>query len=214
MPWGAAIAAVAAVGGAAMQSDAASDAANAQVSAADRATAESRRQFDIGQANIQPWLQAGRGALNLQDRFLMGDSTAYTESPDYQFRLQQGQRGLENSAAARGNLFGGGAAADLIGYNQGMATQGINEWWNRLAGVSQTGQVTGNQMAQFGAAFANQAGQNAMNAANARASSYAANSNAWGNALGQLGNLGGQYWQSQQGNNTNIGPVVKQPVSY
>lgn len=199
MPWGAAIAAVAAVGGAAMQSDAAGDAADAQVGAANAATAEQRRQYDQTRQDMAPWLAAGRDALNLQQRFLAGDQSAYQESPDYQFRLQQGQQGLENSAAARGNLFGGGAAADLMGYNQGMATQGIDSWWNRLAGVSNTGQTTSGQLGQFGQAYGQQAGQNAMNAANARASSYAANANAWSNAGNQLGNLFGQYWGNQGG---------------
>lgn len=222
MPWGAAIAAVATIGGAAMQSDAAGDAADAQVGAANAATAEQRRQFDLTRQDQMRWLQAGRDALNLQQRFLGGDMSAYQESPDYQFRLQQGQMGLENSAAARGNLFGGGAATDLMNYNQGMATQGINDWWNHLAGTSNTGQVTANNLGQFGANFANQAGQNAMNAANARGSSYAANANAWGNAAGQIGNLAGQYFgnrgqgnaNSYANNPTYIGPVVKQPISY
>jgi hypothetical protein len=217
VPWGYAIAAVGTIVAGDQAAGAAGDAADAQVGAANAATAEQRRQYDLTRQDMQPWLQAGGRALNLQDRFLMGDASAYTESPDYQFRLQQGQQGLENSAAARGNLFGGGAAADLMSYNQGMATQGIDSWWNRLAGVSNTGQTTGGQLGQFGQAYGQQAGQNAMNAANARASSYAASSNAWGNALGQLGNLGGQWYGNQQGGggqSANIGPVVKQPITY
>ncbi len=145
-----------------------------------------------------PWLRAGENALGIQQRFLGGDMSAYKESPDYQFRLQQGQRGLENSAAARGNLFGGGAAADLMGYNQGMATQGINEWWNRLAGVSGTGQNTANQLGQFGQQYGQQAGNNAIGAANARGSSYINQANQWGGVAQGLGNLFGSY-QGQKG---------------
>jgi hypothetical protein len=212
MPWAAAAAAAAAIGGAAMQADAAGDAADAQVAAADRATAEQRRQFDLTRQDQLPWLEAGRSALDLQNRFINGDMSAYTASPDHLWRLQQGQIGLDNSASSQGNLFGGGALSDVISYNQGMATQGINEWWNRLAGTSQTGQVTGAQLGQLGAGYANQFGQNAMNAANARASSFAAGANAWGNAATQLGNLGGQYFNNRNANS--IGPVVKEPIRY
>lgn len=147
---------------------------------------------------MAPWLAAGRDALNLQQRFLAGDQSAYQESPDYQFRLQQGQQGLENSAAARGNLFGGGAAADLMGYNQGMATEGIDRWWNRLAGVAGTGQTTAGQLGQFGQNYANNVGQNAIGAANARGSSYMQQAGQWQGVAQGLGNLWGQY-QGQKG---------------
>lgn len=213
MPWGAAIAAVGAIGGAAMQSNAAGDAADAQQAAADRSLAEQRRQFDTTRQDLMPWLNAGQDALALQQRFLGGDASAFSESPDYQFRLQQGQNQLEGSAAARGNLFGGGAAADLQNYGQGMASQELSNWWNRLSSVSNTGQTTGQSLGGFGSNYANAFGQSQMDAANARASSYAGSANAWGNAANQLGNLGGQYFaQRNQQQNTNIGPVVKQPL--
>ncbi len=181
-----------------MGSEASKDAAAAAGKGYDAATAEQARQFDITQQNLAPWLRAGEDALARQQRFLAGDTSAYMESPDYQFRLQQGQQGLENSAAARGNLFGGGAAADLMNYNQGMATQGIDQWWNRLAGVSQTGQTTAQNLGQFGQQYANQAGQNAIGAANARGSSYINQANQWGGVIQGLGNLFGQY-QGQGG---------------
>lgn len=198
MSWGYVAVAAATVVSGYLGSEANKDAAAAAGKGYDAATAEQARQFDITQRNLAPWLAAGGEALNLQQRFLAGDQSAYQESPDYQFRLQQGQRGLENSAASRGNLFGGGAQADIMQYNQGMATQGINDWWNRLAGVSQTGQVTANRLGEFGQNYANQAGQNAIGAANARGSSYINNANQWGGVIQGLGNLFGQY-QGQGG---------------
>lgn len=219
MSWGLVAAAGATIVSGYLGSEASKDAASAAGKGYDAATAEQRRQYDQTRQDMMPWLQAGEDALNLQQRFLGGDMSAYQESPDYQFRLQQGQQGLENSAAARGNLFGGGAAADLMSYNQGMATQGINDWWNRLAGVSQTGQVTGSNLGQFGQNVANQAGQNAIGAGNARGSSYLQQAGQWQGVAQGLGNLWGQY-QGQQNansyaNNPNyIGPVVKQPIRY
>lgn len=52
-------------------SKAASQAAALQAQATDRATAENTRQFDIGQANLAPWLSAGKGGLSAQQD-LMG----------------------------------------------------------------------------------------------------------------------------------------------
>lgn len=216
MPWGAAIAAVAAIGGAAIQSDAAGDAADAQQAAADAATAEQRRQFNINQENQRPWLEAGGDALARQQAILRGDFSGFQESPDYLFALQQGQAATERGAAARGGLFGGGAQADLQQFGQGLATQNLNNYWNRLAGLSNTGQTTATNLGSYGQAFGQQYGQNMMDAANARASSYAGQANAWGNALGQAGSAFGQYWGNRgqtSGGGGNIGPVVKQPIT-
>jgi len=43
--------------------DAAKDAASVQAAASQQGLEELRRQFDIGQGNIAPWIQAGQGAL-------------------------------------------------------------------------------------------------------------------------------------------------------
>jgi hypothetical protein len=61
--WVAAIGAGAAVAGGAMQADAAKDAARAQGRAADAATAEQRRQFDLTREDTAPYREIGRQAL-------------------------------------------------------------------------------------------------------------------------------------------------------
>lgn len=48
----------------------ANNAANAQIQAAQLAAAEEGRQFDITQANLQPWLTAGNAALSEQMKIL------------------------------------------------------------------------------------------------------------------------------------------------
>lgn len=57
-----------------------------------------------------------------------------TMDPGYQFRLQQGQKALERSAAARGGLLSGRAAKDLTDYSQGMASQEYGNAYNRAYG--------------------------------------------------------------------------------
>jgi len=51
--------------------------------------------------------------------------------PSYQWRLNQGQGAIENSAAARGVLNSGGTLADILNYGQGAASQEYQNIWNR-----------------------------------------------------------------------------------
>ena len=60
----AALGAAGSIAGNRAQSNAAKSAANASQQATDAAIAEQRRQFDIGQKNMQPWLTTGNSALN------------------------------------------------------------------------------------------------------------------------------------------------------
>lgn len=194
MSWGAVISGGAALLGGAMQSRAGNRAADAQAQANQLATEERRRQFDITQQNMRPWLDAGGWALGQQQNFLRGDFTAALNSPDYLAALQEGTKALDYGATARGNLWGGGADADRIRFGQNLATQQIGNYYNRLAGVSGTGQTTANQLGQFGQNYANQVGQNAQATGAARASAYANSANAWSNALGQIGSVAAQRW--------------------
>ena len=61
----AALGAAGTIAGSKAQSKAAKSAARASQQATDQTIAEQRRQFDIGQQNMQPWLTAGRNALSV-----------------------------------------------------------------------------------------------------------------------------------------------------
>lgn len=52
-------------------------------------------------------------------------------APGYQFGLQQGQDALQNSAAARGTLRGGGTLKDLFGYTNAAAEQNYGNVFNQ-----------------------------------------------------------------------------------
>lgn len=54
-----------------------------------------------------------------------------TQDPSYQFRLEQGRKALEASAAAKGTLHTGGTLRDLIDYGQNYASQEFGNVWNR-----------------------------------------------------------------------------------
>ena len=94
------------------------------------------------QAALAPWLQAGSGALNtltgrmpdLTRRFTMSD---FEQDPGYAFRLAEGQKALERSAAARGGLFSGGTGKALTRYGQDMGSQEYTNAYNRYMGGNQ-----------------------------------------------------------------------------
>ena len=193
MTWGFVAAGAATVIGGALQSRAGDKGADAQRRASDAATAEQRRQYDQTRQDLQPWMQQGTWALDQQRNFLNGDWSGFQNSPDYKWAVNQGTNALDRGATAQGNLWGGGADADRIALGQGMATQYAGNYYNRLAGLSNTGQTTANQLGGYGQQFGQQYGQNQMNAGQAQASSYANTANAWGNVLSQGASLFGQY---------------------
>lgn len=211
MPWGFAIGAVATLGAGAMQAQAGQDGADAQSDAARYATDEQRRQYEQTRSDMAPWLSSGSWALGEQQNFLEGDFGNAFASPFYAATLSEGFKGLDAGAAAGGNLWGGGTDADRMALGQTLASNQLNTYYNALAGLSGTGQTTANQLGQFGANYANAAGQNAMYGAGAQASAYANNANAWGNVGNQLaggfadwyGGLGsdsqGRYLGNQRG---------------
>lgn len=201
MPWGIAAAAVIGAYGADQQADAAKDGARAQGQAADAATAEQRRQSDQTRTDQMPWLQAGGSALAQMQRWNSGDTKDFYNTPDYKFRFDQGLQGLDRSAAARGGLYGGGHSADVVNYAGGMASQGYDQAYNRLAGLAGIGQSTASGLGQLGQNTANQIGNNMIGAGNARASSYRQGANAWSDYGSSLGGLINYGQQNQWGKN-------------
>lgn len=175
--------------------------------------AQQDRQYQQDRADLAPYREAGYTALGqlgrgtvdggeFNRRFTMAD---YTADPGYQFRLDQGNRGIQASAAARGGVLSGGTLKALARYNQGAASQEYGASYdrfnndtttrfNRLASIANVGQTATNtginagqvnqQAQQQGtAAISN----NILSAGNARASQYVAGGNAVGQAAGQIG---------------------------
>jgi hypothetical protein len=192
------IAGGAALYGANRQAAAGRDGAAATERGNNAAISEQRRQYDLTRGDNQPWLDAGRNALTLQNNFLAGDRSGFENSTDYKWALDQGFKGLDRGAAAGGGLYSGGADADRIALGQGLASQYEGDYYNRLAGMSGTGQTTASQLGQFGANSANQIGGYLQNSGNARASAYNNSGNAWANAGNQLAGIGSWY-ASQRG---------------
>lgn len=180
--------------GANRQANAANAAAQAQQNAANLSLDEMRRQFDISQNNQAPWLRAGQQALSQQQALMgLGGDTqaamnALVNSPGYQNRLQQGQRGLDASLAARGGLGSGKALTAASDWNQNFASNEYGNRLNQLAGLSGTGQSTAANLGNQGMNYAQGMGNIWQNAANAQGAAGIAGTNAWNSGI--TGGLG------------------------
>ena len=55
------------------------------------------------------------------------DAASVLKDPGYQFRIQQGEEGLQRSAASKGLLRSGGTLKDLVQYDQNFASNEYNQ---------------------------------------------------------------------------------------
>jgi hypothetical protein len=175
--WVAGAVVAAGIGGSLLSSDAARHAANVQADAATTAAQAGQstqlQMFEEGRADTAPWRKAGETALNTLLEKVQAGPGVYTTSPGYQWRLDEGTRALERSAAAKGGLLGGGTGKALTRYGQDYATNDYQNFlanyyasltpYQSLAGV---GQTVAAQNAQQGNQVAANIAAGNLNAAN------------------------------------------------
>ena len=177
------------------QADAAAQAAVLAKQNADKAIGVQNSTTQQNQANQDPFLKTGQTAqqdlaagtrpggelvAGYGQSFQAPTGVTEQNDPGYQFRLAQGQKALEGSAAARGGLLSGGTAKGLEDYAQGTASNeygnvynralqtfntGFNQFqteqankFNRTATVAGTGQQAANELGQAGQAGASNVG--------------------------------------------------------
>lgn len=164
------------------------------------------------EANLSPWFQSGQGAQNLIAGLLglgslgpdgqgygglrLNDGnwkqdqqnafSRFQASPDYNFRMQQGQKALDQSAASRGNLLSGKQVKASQEYGGNLASGEYNNWFSKLMGVGNQGQAAamGENQSNLGAA------QMQQNALLAQGGFQQAGANALASGIGSgVGNL-------------------------
>lgn len=128
----------------------------------------------------------------------------FEQDPGYAFRLAEGQKAIERSAAARGGLQSGAALKAAARFGQDLGSQEYQSAFNRyqinrsnqlnpLQSLMGAGQSATNVMTSAaGQAGQNQA-QNIYGAGQARASGYIGSSNALAGALQGIGNTASNY---------------------
>lgn len=145
----------------------------------------------------------GSQVPNFLDTFSEEDFRA---DPGYQFRLSEGLKAVQGSAAAGGGLKSGGTLKALTRYAQGTADQTYQDAYNRfnndrttiynrLANLAGMGQTANNALASAGQNYANAVGNNAWG----RAAGTASAANQMAGAVSGLGqNILGQWNGYQQ----------------
>jgi len=201
--------ATAIVGSALIGGYASNKAAGTQAAAAQQGIDAQERMFERQVQLQEPFRKAGEEALNklipMASNYTPFGMSQFQADPGYAFRLSEGMKALDRTAAARGGLLSGATLKGAQRYGQDLGSQEYQNAFNRyqiernaqlnplqsLAGVGQTATNT-----LTGAA--GQMGQNLAtgygNIGQARASGYVGGTNALTSALG----TGLNYMQNQQ----------------
>ena len=197
-----------AIVGGMISGNAAKSAAGTQAAAA-RDAADVQRQMFERQVELQePWRKAGEQALNklipLTD-YTPFSMAQFQADPGYGFRMSEGMKALERSAAARGGLLSGATLKGVQRFGQDLASQEYTNAFNRyqteraarlqpLQSLAGVGQTTAQQLGQAGQTMASNVGEALTSGAAARASGYVGQANALTGALGGAANA---YMQGQ-----------------
>lgn len=118
----------------------------------------------------------------------------FQADPGYAFRLEQGMKGLQQSAAARGGLLSGTTLKGITDYGQGAASQEYGNAYNRyqtnranqlnpLQSLMGAGQTSANTLTGAAGQLGQGLGQASAAMGNARASGYMNTGNALNSAL-------------------------------
>jgi len=212
---GGSIAAVGAIGGAAISSSASKSAANTQAQAAEDAAHLQNDQYNQTQANLKPYMDLGQSYINplkdalanpmLTQRFTAPSTADALNAPGYQFTQTQGLKAVQNSAAARGLGVSGAAMKGAANYATGLADSTYNDVFNRalqtfntnyssaannvnrLQGIVGNGQNAAATNGSLGVAAAGNIGNTLTSGANAVAAGTIGSGNALSGALNGIG---------------------------
>jgi hypothetical protein len=174
-------------------------AAKTQAGAADRAAELQREMFERQVELQRPYREAGEQALNrlipLATEYTPFGMQQFQQDPGYGFRMSEGMKALERSAAARGGLLSGATLKGIQRYSQDLGSQEYMNAFNRyqteraarlnpLQSLAGVGQTSANTLGAAGQQMASNVGGAMGAAAQARASGYVGGANALTGALG------------------------------
>jgi len=193
-----------------------------QKQAADEALAFQKQQYEESKQREAPFLASGTNALaKLSDlKSFQAPGADFTADPGFQFRLQEGNKAIERSAAARGRVLNPSTMKALDRFSQDTASQEygnvygrrFNEYMNNLnqlqsragmgqttaAGLDASGRGTANSISDILGTSAARQGAAVQDAGSARASGYVGSANAiTGGIANTVGNVGQIYSLSQ-----------------
>jgi len=242
MPTGAIVGGSAIVGGL-ISSKASKSAAKTQANAANNASDLTWQQYNQTRNDLMPYMNAGKSELGKYTNYLNSNpylsgkkqfsasglpyangagnftfnASNLDQTPGYQFTLQQGMRGVNNSASARGLGLSGAQLKGISDYTTGLADNTYNEQYqnalnaynssynnalstyntnyntaanqaNRLYNLVNLGENAASQSGNLGQTAASNAGQLATSGANALAAGTVGSANALTGAINGASN--------------------------
>lgn len=187
-------------GGGFVQASAAKKASAQQAAAIREGIAEQKRQYDLGVARMAPYETFGReqGMNRFADWLKAGDQPGggVTIDPGYDWRREQGLKGVEGTAAGSQMLKSGDTLRALENYGQGLASQEYGNAFGRrmqtggmLQSVMGSGQNAASGQNALGTNFANQTSQAQGQIGGAEARGTMGAADAYSGMLSQAGNL-------------------------
>lgn len=149
-----------------VQRDAAATAAGVQRDASDAAIKQRQQQFDVMRGLLQPWVDQGNTARTGQSDILGLNGNgpqgaaidALKQGPQFGALKTTGEQAILSNASATGGLRGGNVNGALAQYDQTLLSAIIDQQYQRLTGVANTGQ---NAAAGVGSAAINVGNANA-----------------------------------------------------
>jgi hypothetical protein len=115
----------------------------------------------------------------------------FQTSPGYDFRMQQGLDAIDRSAAARGSLMSGQTIKAAQEYGQGLASQEYGDYYNRMAGLADTGANAASNLASARLNTAAGVGGNLAQIGANKTNQSIAQGNMLSNVFGGLGKIFG-----------------------
>lgn len=154
--------------------------------------------------------------LSLFKNNLYGVGDKFEADPGYAWRVSEGNKALDRSAAAKGGLYSGGQLKALTDYNSNVASNEYGNWWNRnasatdryinlLSGISGSGANMQSGVNSANTGLTSQQGNYLMAGGNAAmAGANAADARLWGGINSAAQNLltGGLYYGMYGGGGT------------
>lgn len=132
----------------------------------------------------------------------------FTKDPAYDFRLSEGEKALNRSAASKGGLLSGAASKALGEYGQNFASNEYNNaynrfntnqgnLYNRLAGIANSGMGATNTGIQSAQTYADNTSNINMNLAGQRSDNAIRQANSFGTGLNSIGSTLADYYKNK-----------------
>ncbi len=176
------------------QANAARDAANAQLNymrdAQARTAPYTNEAMDVGRGAITSLAQLyGIRTPGNPNGSGQPDYSVLRNSPDYQFSLQEGNRGVEAAMSkAYGGIRSGNAMRGISEYNQGLASTQLGNYFNRVMSLANLGQGASATVMGQANAMGQVAGNGIANEGQARAAGIMGMGNAFSSGIQGLTN--------------------------